>query len=50
MKRYTWNGEKLDKMPGMLKLADGTTVSPVTEALFVSLGGMITDERRHKAA
>ena len=44
MKRYTWNGEIFDKLPGKLELDDGTSVSPVTEALFVSLGGTITDD------
>ena len=41
---YTFNGETYDKLPGMLRLADGTTISPVTEATFVQYGGVIDDD------
>ena len=44
MKQFSFNGITTDHVPNPLKLADGTSVSPVTEALFVSLGGTITDD------
>lgn len=43
MKNYTFYGETFNKLPGMLK-TDGGTVSPVTEELFVQLGGVIEDD------
>ena len=39
MKRYIWNGESLDKLPGMLKLNDGSIISPITEEIFLEYGG-----------
>ena len=44
MKHYTYNGIEYDDLPNPLKLANGSYVSPVTEALFVRLGGTITDD------
>ena len=44
MKHYTFDGKTTDSLPDPLRLAGGSTVSPVTEALFVSLGGTITDD------
>ena len=43
MKIYTFDGETFNKLPGMLK-TDSGTVSPVTEELFMQLGGTITDD------
>ena len=44
MKYYTWLGETTTKLPNSLKLENGDTVSPVSEALFESLGGVITED------
>ena len=44
MKRYIWNGESLDKLPGMLKLNDGSIISPITEEIFLEYGGEIYDD------
>ena len=44
MKHYSYNGTEYDELPNPLKLANGSYVSPVTEALFVRLGGTITDD------
>ena len=44
MKQYTFGGNTTDRLPGMLRLADGSTVSPVTEDSFVAHGGIITDD------
>lgn len=44
MKHFFYNGIEYDELPNPLKLADGTSVSPVTEERFVSLGGTITDD------
>jgi hypothetical protein len=43
-KIYTWKGEDYDKLPNPLKLDDGSQISPVSEALFEQLGGVITDD------
>ena len=43
MKRYTWNGKTFDRLPGKLKLADGSTISPVTEESFLEYGGVIEE-------
>lgn len=50
--KYIFNGIEYDECPKIVKLADGSTVSPVNEALFRELGGTITNDgtRRHKAA
>ena len=32
------------ELPGLLRLADGRTVSPVTEETFTAYGGVITDD------
>ena len=42
--KYIFNGIEYDECPKKLELADGTAVSPVNEALFVALGGTITNE------
>ena len=44
MKRYTIGGKTTDRLPGMLRLADGSTVSPVTEEIFTAYGGVIADD------
>lgn len=44
MKIYTYNGETFNKLPNPIKTADGSTISPVSETLFLSLGGTITDD------
>ena len=44
MKRYTIGGRTFEKLPGSLRLADGSTVSPITEDAFVAYGGVITDD------
>lgn len=43
MKRFLYNGETYDRIPDPLVTEKGT-VSPVSEALFVSLGGTIEDD------
>ena len=42
--KYIFNGIEYDECPKIVKLADGSTVSPVNEALFRELGGTITNE------
>ena len=42
--KYIFNGIEYDECPKIIKLADGSTVSPVNEALFRELGGTITNE------
>ena len=42
--KYIFNGIEYDECPRKLELADGTAVSPVNEALFVELGGTISNE------
>ena len=44
MRQYTFGGKTTDRLPGLLVLADGSTVSPVTEATFTAYGGVITDD------
>ena len=44
MKQFVFNGKTTDTLPGLLRLADGSTVSPVTEDSFVAYGGIITDD------
>ena len=44
MKQYSFNGETYEKLPGKLKLKDGSTISPVTEAAFAAYGGVIEDD------
>lgn len=44
MKHYTINGETTDTLPGIITLADGSQLSPVTEASFVANGGIITED------
>ena len=44
MKHYTINGKTANELPGILRLADGSCVSPVTEETFVQMGGTITDD------
>ena len=45
MKHYTIDNITTDYLPDPCK-----GVSPMTEDRFVRLGGVIVDERRHKAA
>jgi len=44
MKHFTWQGETYDRIPNPLQLENGECVSPVSEALFESLGGEITED------
>ena len=44
MKTYTFEGVTYTELPKKLKLANGDTVSPVTEFIFQSLGGVINDD------
>ena len=44
MKNYTWQGETYNKLPNPLKLADGSAISPVSEATFIANGGIIEDD------
>ena len=43
MKHYSYNGTTTDTLPDPLKTAGGD-VSPMTETLFVELGGTITED------
>ena len=43
MKTYIFNGKTYDYLPDPLKTAEGD-VSPMSEKLFVQLGGTITDD------
>lgn len=43
MKTYEFDGKTYDKLPDPLKMAGGS-VSPMSEELFVELGGTITDD------
>ena len=43
MKHYFFEGRTYDELPDPLKTATGT-ISPVSEALFVSLGGSIAED------
>lgn len=43
MKIYTFNGEQFDKLPNPLTTDQGQ-ISPMTEELFISLGGTIEDD------
>jgi len=45
MKHYTIDGKTTDYLPDPCR-----GISPMTDALFIRLGGTIEDERRHKAA
>ena len=44
MKHYFFGNQRFEKLPGMLRLADGSAVSPVTEETFTAYGGIITDD------
>lgn len=44
MKQYIFGNQIFEKLPGLLRLADGSTVSPVTEETFAAYGGIITDD------
>ena len=44
MKHYIFGSRTFENLPGMLRLADGSTVSPVTEETFTAYGGTITDD------
>ena len=43
MKSYIWNNETYDHLPDPLEV-DGGQITPVSEALFESLGGVIEDD------
>ena len=43
-KIYTWNGETYNKIPDPLHLADGSSISPVSEEKFIELGGTVEDD------
>ena len=43
-KIYIWDGETLTKIPKLLQLEDGTTISPVSEYVFQEAGGIIEDD------
>ena len=43
-KVYTWNGETYNKIPDPIKLEDGSSISPVSEAKFIELGGIVEDD------
>ncbi len=43
MKHYMFEGKTFDRLPDPLKTAGGM-ISPMNEALFVSLGGTIADD------
>lgn len=43
-KIYIWNDETFTKIPNPLKLADGSTISPVREEKFIELGGTVEDD------
>lgn len=44
MKIYTWNDETYNKIPDPLRLADGSTISPVSEERFIEAGGIVEDD------
>ena len=44
MKHYIFGNQSFETLPGLLRLADGSTVSPVTEETFTAYGGTITDD------
>ena len=44
MKIYIWNDDTFTSLPGMLKLADGTTISPISEETFLANGGTIEED------
>lgn len=44
MKIYTYNGETFTSIPNPLKLADGSTISPVSEETLIANGGTVEDD------
>ena len=44
MKHYIFGNQSFEELPGLLRLADGSSVSPVTEETFTAHGGIITDD------
>lgn len=44
MKTYTIEGKAYKELPNPLRLSNGDSYSPVTEALFEGLGGVIEDD------
>lgn len=44
MKIFIWNDEQFTSIPNPLRLADGTTISPVSEETFIAKGGTIEDD------
>ena len=43
-KIYTWNGETYNEIPDPLHLADGSSISPVSEEKFIELGGVVDED------
>ena len=43
MKIYTWNDETYTSIPNPLILADGSSISPVSEAVFIANGGTVEE-------
>ena len=43
MKIYTWNDETYTSIPNPLILADGSSISPVSEAAFIANGGTVEE-------
>lgn len=44
MKIYSIYGETFTSIPNPLKLADGSTISPVSEEAFIANGGTVEDD------
>lgn len=44
MKHYYFNGHEFSQIPDPITLDDGRQVTPVTEAVFVAIGGTIADD------
>lgn len=42
--KYVFNGIEYTELPNPLKLADGSTISPMNATLFTELGGEIIDD------
>ena len=41
---YIWKDQTYNKIPNPLHLDDGSTISPVSEAKFIELGGIVEDD------
>lgn len=44
MKIYTWNDETYTSIPNPLILADGSSISPVSESVFIANGGLVEED------